>query len=124
MAVLNALSQKWAQLGSQSNFEGSQWKPIEINNTDRCCEPQPTTNFPDGLISEKQRDRVLEVSKWLAEGISPTPETFLSRLSLAIVSLKSPQTRIWLWKALIPERKDPITVQPCLSPYSQGLSMP
>jgi hypothetical protein len=114
IAVLESLSQRWGQLGSESSFEESQQEPIDINNTVLYCEPLPSTPSPESSIPEEQRDEVPE-----EELICATAETFLSRLWLAIESFKFPQVQIWLWKALNAEITEPLSVPPYLSPDSQ-----
>jgi len=39
-AVLDSLSQKWGQLGSESDCWESQQTPVDINNTGSCCDTQ------------------------------------------------------------------------------------
>lgn len=63
LAVLESLTQKWAQLGSESTIEGSQQTPININNIGICCDLTLVSNHSEPSTNDLE-DRV-----FILEGI-------------------------------------------------------
>ncbi len=123
LAVLSSLSQKWAQLGSESQSWASQQKPIEINNTGICCDPKQAANASDEFIPDEYREGVLEVGTWLTQAACETPETLQDILDVAIEYLRLvPQAKVWLWRAMKAGIKD--TIEQLFPDYYQALSTP
>ncbi|MBE9171117.1 hypothetical protein IQ238_27585 [Pleurocapsales cyanobacterium LEGE 06147] len=130
IAVLKSLSQKWAQVGSESQSGASRPEPVEINNTELCCDPQPEFqtatapfNFPDGFIPEEHRQGVLEMEAWLTDAAGSTPETFQAILDVTIEYLRLvPQAKEWLWRAMKAGVKQ--NIRQFFPDYYQALSIP
>ncbi len=96
------VSQKSAQLVSESDSWASQRTSVDINNTGICCQPKRASNLPDGFIPEEYQEGVLDVSAWLSEAVLEAPETFQAILDVAMEYLRLfPQAKTSLWKVMI-----------------------